>query len=44
MRRNIVHVLTEQARTTRNPHIFELAKMLCAMQRQQAQEARKAAH
>lgn len=40
MRRNIVHVLTEQARAARNPHLFELAKMLCAMQRQRPQEAR----
>lgn len=41
MRANIVHVLFKQAQADQNPHIFELAKMLCAMQRQSVQEARQ---
>lgn len=44
MQRNIVHTLTAQARAERNPHLWELAKMLSAMQRQQHQEARKRPH
>ena len=44
MRRNIVHVLTEIATATYHPHLHDLAKMLYAMQRQQAQTAGQRPH